>query len=1055
MPARMIRELSLRQRLLLLTLVTSGIGLTLGCVGFLAYDTHAAHKQKVEELHSTADLVGTNAVAPLVFDDPISGSKLLEALQTREHLRAGVLYRKDGSYFASFLRADLKGKVVIPDRARPGVRWEKNRLTLTTPISMDGREIGSLYLDTDLTDLQQRLRSFALLTLLIGGGCLFLVYVLTVALQRSITAPILNLAGIARSIATEKKYSLRTPPLAGKELRQLSADFNHMLEEIEERDAALTEARDTLELRVATRTAELEREVIERRGAETSLQERTIFLNALIASSPIAVVVVSLNGEIELANPAFQALFGYQQEDLIGRPLRDVVAPGQLGEEVVANCQELMGKKMNHKTGQRQRKDGQILDVEMHGAALVVGGSVVRHLILYQDVTERRRAEQELRKAKEAAEAASRAKSEFLANMSHEIRTPMNGILGMTELALDTELSPEQRDYLDMVKSSAESLLGIINDILDFSKIEAGRLDLECLPFSLLDCVEDALHPLAVRAEQKGLELTWSADGEIPERIDGDSTRLRQILINLTGNAIKFTKEGGVSVRAERLPSAESEVWIRFTVSDTGVGIPAEKHQQIFDAFSQADSSTTREFGGTGLGLSISARLVKLMGGEIWLESTPQQGSKFFFTARFAEATASTSEDASKPVVHAELAGKAVLVVDDNEVNRQLLARLLPQWGMRPVMTVDGFEAVEAFQQSVRSGAPFPLILLDQNMPGMDGYEVAERIRHASSGDQPAILILTSSPSADDGERARKLRIAQRLSKPLRRAALHEAIRKALGGLEKRADIPMAMRKIAPAAGLQILLAEDNTINQKLAIRVLEKMGHQVTLAVNGQQALELVQRHRYDVILMDLQMPVLGGMEATRSILELEKGKGVHTPIIAMTAHAMTGDADKCLRAGMDGYVSKPIRTELLSAEIERVTTTKVKWKETTMQESKGLAAGTSVNLQELLARVDNDRELLRDLLSIFAEEFPRHLAALQEAVAREDAKQVAVVSHTLKGMLSNLAVTRAAASVGQLEQQARGGDPSSLKQAFSAFERDVQGLLPEMETYMAEAHS
>jgi signal transduction histidine kinase/CheY-like chemotaxis protein len=539
---------------------------------------------------------------------------------------------------------------------------------------------------------------------------------------------------------------------------------------------------------------------------------------------------------------------------------------------------------------------------------------------LLSDLAARTRMEAELEESRDVALESSRSKSEFLANMSHEIRTPMNGILGMTELVLDTELDSEQREYLTMARASADSLLSVINDILDYSKIEAGKLEIENIEFNLRDKLTDTIKALGVSAQQKGLELICDIAADVPAEVAGDPGRLRQIIVNLLGNAIKFTEKGEVMFVVQVDSRTDDDVLIHFIVADTGIGIALLKQAAIFEAFIQADGSMTRNYGGTGLGLTISSRLVTSMGGRIWVESEHGQGSRFHFTALFPLAQVpARAIAAADPMI---LRGMRVLVVDDNATNRRILLGFLDSWQANPTAVETGERAISAMQDGERLGMPYALILIDAHMPGMDGFTVIEEIQRNPKWRSATIMMLSSGGQHGEARRCRELGVSAYLTKPVQRAELLAAIVSAL------ASGPVVPRIVAPASRhspiaainqLSILLVEDNAVNRTLAVRLLAKRGHSVTVAVNGKEALAMLEARTFDLIFMDVQMPEMDGLEATRAIREIEKSSGTHVPIVAMTAHAMAGDEVRFREAGMDDYVSKPMKSEVLTELLKR----------------------------------------------------------------------------------------------------------------------------------------
>src|SRR5580700_7477386 len=727
-------KLSLRRKLTLVIMINTVVALCVAGTGFAEYGVYRFKELRLEDLNALANILGTNSTAPLTFKDPNSAQDILRALAAKPHILSAVIYDRDGKPFAVYHHGESKDEFSAPPVESDSSRFTSNRVLIFQAINFQGERVGTVFLEGDTLEYKQLLVGylffFALIVAVVSIGA----YAMAGRLQRPISNPILELAWTTKMVTSSRDYSIRAGKHSEDEVGVLIDGFNEMLEQIQNRDTELRHAREDLERRVDERTLELEQEVADRQRAQEALHESEGRIRLLLDSTAEAIFGIDREGKCTFCNPATLRLLGYEKVDaLLGRLMHEVMhhsradgTPYPIEECNIAITLRL-GEGIHSDEEIFWRADGTKFPVEFWAYPIRKEDEAVGAVVTFLDITERKRAQAALLEAKEAAEAGSRAKSEFLANMSHEIRTPLNGVIGMTDLALETVLTAEQREYLDTVKVSADSLLTVINDILDFSKIEAGKVDLEMEDFNLRDSLEATLKTLALRADEKGLELLCEIAPNVPEIVRGDSNRLRQIVVNLVGNAIKFTDHGEVALHVQVDAEEGDDRILHFTVSDSGIGITPEKQKLIFQPFAQADNSTTRKYGGTGLGLTISKRLVGLMDGQIWVESEMARGAKFHFTVR-----AKTSE---KPVEVGTIAPAEtlrdvrVLIVDDNRTNRRILEGMLKRWEMKSTSAESGPEALAQLSTARQRGEPYALILTDMHMPQMDGFALIERIR--------------------------------------------------------------------------------------------------------------------------------------------------------------------------------------------------------------------------------------------------------------------------------------------------------------------------------------
>ncbi|MFV1966160.1 MAG: response regulator [Pirellulaceae bacterium] len=798
-------------------------------------------------------------------------------------------------------------------------------------------------------------------------------------------------------------------------------------------------------------------DVTGQKEAEEALRTSEMRFRTIHDSSRDAIMTLTPETGFLSGNPAAVKLFGCTDEahftSLTPADLSPEFQPDGVASS--AKAQQMMRMAMEEGSHffewTHRRADGSIFDASVLLTRMELEGRPMLQATV-RDITDQKKVAAALQKAKEAAEAASVAKSEFLARMSHEVRTPMHAIINMTELVLDTELSKSQEENLKLVCDSADSLLTVINDILDFSKIEAGKLDLDERAFDLREALGDTMKSLSDRAHKKGLELACDVPANVPDPLVGDPARLRQIVVNLVGNAIKFTEAGEVVLGVECEEETDELVTLHFTVTDTGIGISPGKGAVIFDAFEQADSSRTRKYDGTGLGLTISARLVEMMHGKLWVESQEGQGSTFHFTIRCRLGVPSERRDLAEKL--SLLEGTRVLVVDDNATSRRILDEVLRSWTLRPQLANSVVKAFELIEHAHRAGQPFDLVLTDVHMPNEDGFALVEQIRRQELS-STVIMMLTSGDQEDVVARCERLDVAGYVLKPIKQSELFDSIMQAMcaDAVDVDATPALAESDFPQIRPLDVLLAEDNLVNQRVAVALLQKHGHTVTVANNGREAVDQLNLRSFDLVLMDVQMPVMDGFDACRTIRAQEEDSGGHTPIIAMTAHALKGDRERCLKAGMDDYVSKPVHArqlfDVIASQISRRPCEGNDSKGTAPVDKQRAASGT-VDWNAVLDRLDGDAELLRSLIGLAVTEIPKEVAPIRDATTMLDRNALRKAAHKLKGSLRYFGESTAEACASTLEETA---DEISFEVAARELDRlecEVRALLRAMTEYL-----
>jgi two-component system sensor histidine kinase/response regulator len=791
------------------------------------------------------------------------------------------------------------------------------------------------------------------------------------------------------------------------------------------------------------------RDITERKQNEATIRQQKEYLEALVSSSPVAIVTLNLESCILSCNQAFESLFDYAPGVVLGRNLEQVLAEQGYKNDSSSDFKKVLQGVVVKTTIQCQGKEDQIKDIEASGVPLVVEGKIIGLLWQFHDVSE-------LTQARRSAEQADRSKTEFLANMSHEIRTPMNGIIGMIELVLESDLKPEQYELIVGARESASALMGVLNSVLDFSKIEAGQIQLEQVDFDLHSLVEGIAQTVASRAEAKGLEFLTFMDAGVPFGVRGDPGRLRQILVNLVENAIKFTEKGEVLLSANLKESHDSKVVIQFNVADTGIGVPKDRQQVIFDRFIQVDGSTTRRFGGTGLGLAISKQLAEMLGGQIGIESEPGHGSNFWFTT--------VLELLPQPETNNEQAGESlnrlkVLVVDDNATSRWILTRMLESFGWDVMSISSGSEVIPVLFRGLLTNSFFDLVLLDFQMAGLDGEETLRAIRNEPLTRDVKVVMMISMTAASSLERVKPLGYSGVVQKPIKQIQLKDVIIAALGGASQPEPDRLREGQSLRSAGHKrtILLVEDNKINQKMAQVMLSRQGHVVDVANNGLEAISAVKGRLYDLIFMDVQMPEMDGFEATLQIRLLE-GNNRHTPIVAMTAHAMAGDAQRCYDAGMDDYLPKPLDREKVFKMIEKWgvfgrTYFPLSESNELLGISPQIAASSSpealddsqdelLDINSALPRFSNDRDFFMSLLSEFLMSLPEETAGLHAALEGKQFDRLSFIAHKVKGAAENFSAERLASLTRTLDARAEAHDFEESQRLLTEIDHIVEQL-------------